>query len=359
LNYFKLVKGNKKLDYMTLSKTKVRRAAARGLSVGLSATTTLWLAGSSLLFMVPVAHASNDAVVADITSANPRIAPNGESELAVLGVNIIMDANTGAQDKRLQSFVAQFKSDDGADEAALSNIETVRLYSDSGLSGTGGVFDSNDALIDTVTRGRATDADGDGDTINTTLVAQTALAAVFADSFGHGIAAPTTTICLDNAAAAGLAVGDAITFLDASAATTFNRIVTVVAPVVNAAAAASACVAAGGAVATHTLVTVDTAMAGVAEAAADSTDTVTELANYPAGITALVLTSEAAATANDFVKVGTGLTAEILTLEASPAGTIWTIDGIPGGGLTGTAYAHANLDAVVEVADQVPVNTSG
>src|SRR3989344_653253 len=122
-----------------ISLKKVRRAATKGLSVGLSATTTLWLVGTSLITAVPVAHASNDAVVADITAANPRIAPNGESELAVLGVNIIMDANTGNQDKRLQSFAMQLKSDDGTDEAALSNVETVRLYSDSGLSGTGGV----------------------------------------------------------------------------------------------------------------------------------------------------------------------------------------------------------------------------
>jgi len=343
-----------------IKRGQLRRAASKTLSVTLSATTTVWLVGSSLFMGVPSALASNDAVVSDITSTNPRIAPLGESELAVLGINIVMDANDGTHSKALQSFVVQLKSDDGAGngEAALSNIETARFYSDSGLSGTGGVFDSNDALIDAVSRASATDADADGDTVNTTLIAQTALAAVFADSFGHGIAAPTTTICLDDAAAAGLAVGDAITFLDASAALAFNRIVTVVTDITNATAAANACVAAAGAVATHTLITVDSAMAGVAEAAADSTDTVTEVANYPAGITALQLTSEADADADDFVKVGAGLTAEILTLEASPVGTIWTIDGIPGGGLTGTVFAHANLDAVVEVADQVPLADS-
>src|SRR3989344_4411215 len=150
-----------------ISLKKVRRAATKGLSVGLSATTTLWLVGSSLIYAVPVAHASNDAVVSDITASNPRIAPNGESELAVLGVNIQMDVNPNGVDKRLQSVALQLKSDDAAatDQSALANMETGRLYADSGLSGTGGQFDTNDALVNTATR---TEAGGAATTLTAT-----------------------------------------------------------------------------------------------------------------------------------------------------------------------------------------------
>lgn len=180
---------------MTLSKTKLRRAATRGLSVGLSATTSLWLVGSSVFLAVPGAHASNDAVVSDITPSNPRIAPNGESELAVLGVNIQMDANPGGVDKRLQSAVVQLKSDDAAatDQSALANVETGRLYADSGLSGTGGQFDSNDALVNTATR---TEAGGAAP-----LIAAVVNGAVT-------IADTGANLCVGVAAVAGIAVGD-------------------------------------------------------------------------------------------------------------------------------------------------------
>ena len=98
-----------------IKRGRVRRVASKAVSVTLSTTTTLWLVGSSLFLGVPVASASNDAVVSDITATNPRIAPLGESELAVLGVNIIMDANDANNNKTLQSFVVQLKSDDGDD----------------------------------------------------------------------------------------------------------------------------------------------------------------------------------------------------------------------------------------------------
>ena len=93
---------------------QLRRAASKALSITLSATTSLWLVGSSVFLGAPVALASNDAVVSDITSSNPRIAPLGQSELAVLGINIVMDANDGTHNKTLQSFVVQLRSDDAA-----------------------------------------------------------------------------------------------------------------------------------------------------------------------------------------------------------------------------------------------------
>ena len=175
-----------------IKRGQLRRAASKTLSVTLSATTTLWLVGSSLFLGVPVASASNDAVVSDITATNPRIAPLGESELAVLGVNIIMDANDANNNKTLQSFVVQLKSDDGNDRSALANIETARFYSDSGLSGTGGQFDSNDALVQTVTRTEAGAA--------TTLAAATLV-----DNAG-------ANACFAVAAEAGVIIGDTVKF---------------------------------------------------------------------------------------------------------------------------------------------------
>ena len=295
-----------------------------------------------------MALASNDAVVSDITSSNPRIAPLGQSELAVLGINIVMDANDGTHNKTLQSFVVQLRSDDaaGVGEAALSNIETARFYSDSGLSGTGGQFDSQDALVDAVSRASATDADGDGDTINTTLIAQVNdTAAELYVPTDPGIAADTTSFCVDDAANGLLfALGDVVE-VQIDAVLSYRTIVAIDVNGINECDDDDS----------STLIEfeLDTAVVGLDTA--DATDTIDDLATYPAGVTALNFTGEAAVTAEDFVKVGAGLTAEIVTIEADLgiASNSWTIDGIPGGGLTGTVFAHANLEAVVEVANQV------
>ena len=180
-----------------MSLNKAKRAARKGLSVGLTATTTLWLAGSSLIVAVPAAHAlGNEAVVTDITGDNPRIAADGESERVMLGLNLARTDNTDTV--QMQSLRVGLSSDDGGDaESALANIETVRFYRDSSLSGTNGVFDSNDSLVHSVTRTEAGAVSG-------TL---------------HAVTASTVT-CMELSAAvaeAALAIGD---FVKVGAGTT-------------------------------------------------------------------------------------------------------------------------------------------
>jgi len=330
-----------------IKRGQLRRAASKTLSITLSATTSLWLVGSSVVMTLPVAQAANNEVsVTDVTGTNPRIAANGESERVFLGLNMTRTDTTATV--QLNGVRVRLTSDDTNTESAQANIETVRLYTDSSLSGTNGVFDNNDALLASVSRTEA------GAT-SVALAPQTAVTAVTTKDATGGEDTPTTQVCLTNANAAGFAAGDAISVLDASGPTTFYRIVTAKTAVTNAAAAGSSCVAAAGAVATDTLLTVDTAMAG--RTAADG-DTVTGLANYPAGITAILLTDVAANIADtDFVKIGSlANTTEIRDLGTQTpnldgTGDLFLIAG-------GTAYTHAAAEVVREVTNPVAADAA-
>jgi len=180
-----------------ISKRTLRRAATKGLSITLTATTTLWLAGSSILLTVPIAQAqSNEAIVSSITGSSPRIAAAGESEREVLGVNLTRVSNSSIY--KLGSLAVHFRSADtvnaGIGQSALANIEIVRLYADSSLAGTNGVFDSNDVLVATATR---TETGGDV----TGIVASTG-------ALGGGVG--DTCLDITNGGGAGIGVADFI-----------------------------------------------------------------------------------------------------------------------------------------------------
>ena len=104
------------------------------------------------VFYIQTANATNDASVANLsgTENNPRIAADGESELAVLGLNLLRGNSDDTVE--LNSVKVHITSQDSSAEAAVSNIETVRLYRDSRLAGINGLFDQNDALLKEVTR---------------------------------------------------------------------------------------------------------------------------------------------------------------------------------------------------------------
>ncbi|MEX0877574.1 MAG: hypothetical protein WDZ40_01765 [Candidatus Spechtbacterales bacterium] len=123
--------------------------AWKAVSVVTAIATIVTLSGVVYLTQVlNVFAAGEEAVVEDVTGTSPRIAPAGESERVALGVNIV-----GPETQTTLTEVnVHLTSDDSAAEAAASNIETVRIYRDSSLSGTNGVFDSSDALLTSVTR---------------------------------------------------------------------------------------------------------------------------------------------------------------------------------------------------------------
>lgn len=248
-----------------MSSTKLRRAAKKTLSVGLTATTSLWLTGSAFLVAVPAAHASNQAVSTDVTGDNPRIASNGESERVFLGLNLIRTDNTDVV--QLGFVQVHLGSNDSGAEAAVANVEEVRLYADSTLLGTNGSFEESDGLIHSVV---ATETGGASTTVSTTQVL------TFEDD-------------LDLTSVAGLSAGDALKIGTGSAA----EIREIASVVTNDTAAGDACAAAAGANPCVTLTadtgSLRTSTTVVRELADIAQGTVDEFDAFAAGETAVQL----------------------------------------------------------------------
>jgi hypothetical protein len=295
------------------------------VSVVTAMATIISLSGVVYLTQVLNVYATtNEVSVEDITGVSPRIAADGESERVALGLNLTRTDTTDVV--QLNAVRVRLSSVDTAAEAAVANIETVRIYHDSALSGTNGVFDGNDPLLSEVTRGSA--ATGRADT---TLAAQTQALATAVASTGALTANQTTRFCVAGATP-DLAVGDAVAVLDASAAVTSFRVITAVS--LNLGVATDGCAVGSD------LYTFDTA---IASRTTDATaDTIQDLTNYPAGITAVVVASTVNLAATDAVKLGTGTVAEIRTGTAL-TGSVLTLN-------AGTTYVHAGGERVQETA---------
>ncbi|MDX1535964.1 MAG: hypothetical protein R3346_04365, partial [Candidatus Spechtbacterales bacterium] len=165
------------------------------VSVTTALATVVVLSG--VLAVAPAYAAASDGVVEDVTGSNPRIAADGESERVFLGLNLISDY-AGTDGKVLDNFRVRLSSDDSAAEAAVSNIEKIRVYRDSSLAGTNGVFDENDPLSVELSR---TDSSGQ----TTTLAAQTATSAF--NPTGNESSDADKAVCLLDADAGNLSVG--------------------------------------------------------------------------------------------------------------------------------------------------------
>lgn len=354
---------------MSISTKKLRRAATKGVSVALSATTSLWLAGSSMFFAVPAAHAADEVVVTDVTGDNPRIAADGESERVFLGLNVLTSA-TSTDTVHLQTVQVDLVPVDSSPsgderEATAANIETVRVYSDSSLTGTNGTFDENDGKLDPdgdqttaveITRstgvgddGTSENDDADSDAItNSTLLDQAQAAGTALASTGALTANQTTKFCADSATE--FAVGDVVAVLDNSASATSHRVIT--AASLNLGAATDGCAAGDD------LYTLDTAISS--RTADDTADTIQDLTNYPAGITAIALptASDADVTDGEAAKIGTGATAEIRNLGTTGVANVWHVENQAGTN-TPTTFAHANTDTVVELANDEIADGAG
>ena len=127
---------------------KFTKKLQKSISTMVMITTIVWMSGIAMI--APVFAYSNEATTSDITGTDPKIAANGESALAVLGINVVRVDNTDVME--LNGVEVLLYSDDTLNEAAVANIETVDIYADSSLSGTPGVYDSADTLVRSVSR---------------------------------------------------------------------------------------------------------------------------------------------------------------------------------------------------------------
>ena len=313
------------------------------VSIVTAVATIVSLSGVVYLTSVlNVYAAASDGVVADVTGTNPRIAAEGESERVALGMNIISEYG-GTDGQVLKRFKVRLSSDDTAAEAAVSNIEKIRIYRDSTLAGTNGVFDENDPLLEELSRTET----------GATTVALATQAAVAVDLFepaDPGFTGSTTMFCVDDDAAGQLFLAGQAVAIDIDG-TVSNRIITAVdLDGINACDNDDSSTLIG--------LTVDTAVTGMDLGDAD--DSITGLASYPVGMTALLLTDVAAAVdENDFIKIGTGATAEIVNPASKTLNLTGTSDLFVLGTAEATIYAHANAAAAREVADLTATGTVG
>ena len=151
---------------------KFTKKLQKSISTMVMITTIVWMSGIAMIAPVFVeeAQAAYDKVtLTDITSTSQKIAPNGESVLGVIKLEMTAsDIGTGYKTLKYLTgtfvevsgtFVAgtvtsRDGSDDGLEDIVNSTSSGVQLYQDSGT--TAGVFDSEDGRVDI-------DATGDAD----------------------------------------------------------------------------------------------------------------------------------------------------------------------------------------------------
>ena len=142
---------------------KITKKLQKSISTMVMITTIVWMSGIAMVAPVFVedAQAAYDKVtLTDITSTSQKIAPNGESVLGVVKLEMTAsDIGTGYKTlKYLTTTFAQVSgtfaagtatsltgSATGFEDIANSTSSGIQLYQDSGT--TAGVFDSEDGRV--------------------------------------------------------------------------------------------------------------------------------------------------------------------------------------------------------------------